>query len=382
MMRILRYLLLLGCVLLTWGCGNEVSFTPVDGALPPVSPSFIDPTAELGEQVQLGRQVLIAPFARVQGPVTVGDRSNLQDNVIVEGQVAIGDQAILAHGCVVRGPATIGATGGAPCFIGFNALVEGGVVEPGAMVSILARLGPGVTLRQGMRILEGKNVTTQAEADEPALGKVTPVTDNDRHFMEDVLQVNFDLAAGYAAMEVEDANLVRGIGPSPVTSLHNVRHFPTLEGVPTSDPLFSNRIIGQTLLSDTLVELFQKLGRRVSIRSDEGSPFQIGRLGSMDSEVTLHALEHSSITVGENCQLGTRVVLHGGEDRANVPQSVTRLGNNVTVGAGAVVFRATVENGCTIGAGALVAGSQLAPGSDIPARTILIGNQNLGEVEW
>ena len=45
-----------------------------------------------------------------------------------------------------------------------------------AQLSALARVGPGVTVPGNMRVLPGANVTTNAEASTPALGKVVPIT--------------------------------------------------------------------------------------------------------------------------------------------------------------------------------------------------------------
>jgi hypothetical protein len=45
--------------------------------------------------------------------------------------------------------------------------VDGAWLEQNTAVSVFARVGPGVRLRSGMQVLPGKNVTTQAEADDP-----------------------------------------------------------------------------------------------------------------------------------------------------------------------------------------------------------------------
>jgi carbonic anhydrase/acetyltransferase-like protein (isoleucine patch superfamily) len=363
------------------GCTGD-AVQPLTPTVPPVPVSFIDPTASLDTPVELGDEVFIGPFAQLRGQVSIGDESNIQDNVVVTGPTALGDHTILAHGCSVVGPAQIGAVGGLPCFVSFNALVDGAIVEPDAMVGSLARLGPGVTLHSGMRVLAGKNVTTQAEADNISLGKVVPVTDADRAFMAGVLEVNEALAVGYSQLQASSPSAVRGIGPAPPNMIGLVQGTPRLAGTETLEPAFRNRIIGAAELEDALAQLDFSMGSRDSIRADEGGPFHLGHLGVMGDEVTFHALEHTEIAVGQNFRIGAHSLVHGGADDGNSPTELTRIGNNVTVGSGAIVFRSTVGDDCLIGDGALVDGCQLAPGTSVAPKTVLVKNQNLGTVEW
>lgn len=364
------------------GCGGD-AVSPPATTVAPVPDSFVDPTASLDGEVSYGHQVFIAPFVQVQGRVEIGDDTNLQDNATVTGPTALGDNVVLAHGCTVTGPARVGAPGGLACFIGFNGLVEGAIMEPDTMVSALARLGPGVTLHSGFKILPGKSVSTQQEADNPALGKVGVVTDADRVFMHEVLLVNQDLAVGYAQKNASDPQGVRGIGSDPPTALDLAEGTPTLAGTPTLDPTFRNRIVGPVFLADALDQLSLAMGNRDSIRADEGGPFEFGPLGQIGDEVTFHALAHSELVVGTGLRVGQHAVIHGGEVLlANDPPEVTHIANNVTVGPRAVLFRSDVGDDCIIGEGALVDGCQLAPGTEVPAKTILIQNQNLGNVEW
>src|SRR4051812_38440983 len=148
---------LLGMLLLARGAA-------VAGA---TEPSFVDPTARVVHRanVHLGSLVYVAPFARLlagnspENGVWVGDESNLQDSVVADasgGAVRLGEQALVAHGAVVRGRAALGEQGrcadGAshcPSFVGFNAQVDGAVVDKDAMVLTLARVGPGVHLPSG-----------------------------------------------------------------------------------------------------------------------------------------------------------------------------------------------------------------------------------------
>ncbi len=391
----LRTFFLAAAALLS-GCGSgsdfsstQVNFNPVGPALPPGEASFMDPTVVARGQVSMGGGVYIAPFARLNlggSRLVIGNHSDIQDNVIIDAdpgrEVRLGDQAILAHGCTVLGPALLGSAGGEPIFIGFNARVQGATMEPKSMVSARARLGPGLILRTGKKVLPGQNVTTQQEADNNALGKVADVTPADVVFMQGVLTVNIDLAHGYSRMAEADPTSVVGVGPDPVTPIHPQHILPTFAGQAVKEANFPNRIIGDIRFSDPFTNFAQLLGQSNSLRADEGGPFLFGSGLQVADEVTVHALEHSEINIGSNCRFGLHSVIHGGEDlNAPTPQ-VTVLGNNIQVGPGAVVFRSTLGDGCVIGNGALVDSCTLTAGTVVAPNTILIGNVNQGTITW
>ncbi len=185
--------------------------------------TFIDPTAIIGNAnaTTFGIQDYVGPFAtfRARGGATIsiGNSSNVQDNVIIRStgrnaSVVIGDHVILAHGATVIGPATIGAPGGAAAFVGFNAVIDRATVEPGAMVSSLAKVAPGIVIPTGMNVLPGMYITTQAQADDLSLGKVAEVTAGDIKFMNDVIfgGVNDKLAAGYSQQAIESPSCGAG----------------------------------------------------------------------------------------------------------------------------------------------------------------------------
>ena len=125
-------------------------------------------------------------------------------------KVVIGDEVILAHNATIVGPATIGAPGGAPAFVGFNAIIDGATVQPGAMVSSLAKVAPGIVIHTGYNVLPGMYIQTQAQADDPNLGKVTAVTPDDIQFMNDVIHVNESSRRGLHGTEAAIAQLGAG----------------------------------------------------------------------------------------------------------------------------------------------------------------------------
>lgn len=351
--------------------------------------SFIDPTVRIdaAERVMIGCRSFVAPFASLdgsQGPIVIGDGSNVQDNVMIAGRlVVIGDRTIIAHGATIVGPATIGATGGEPAFVGFNSYIDGATVDPGAMVTHLARVAPGVVIHRGHKVLPGKFVRTQAEADSFALGKVVPMNAADIAFMEGVLHVNGEFADGYAEMAHASPGGILGIGRDPGQSDFNPESdAPEIGGRRGVKPTFRNRIVGQVRIPSSAEELDQRLGRQIAIRADEGEPFVFGRIGRMQDRVTFHALEHSSIQVGDDVEFGYHVVVHGGADEGNTPHETTTIEPGVVAKDWSVVFRSTIGRGSVIGTRAYIDGSQIPAGTVVPDRAIIIKNKQVGTVEW
>jgi carbonic anhydrase/acetyltransferase-like protein (isoleucine patch superfamily) len=382
--RLLITLLLAGC-----GEGGEALTATASAESTPGHAYYLDPTADLSGRVEIGDDVYVAPFARMDaesGRIALGRGCNVQDNALLHADqgrnVLLGDNIICAHGCSVEGPAILGSEDGDPVFVGFNARIEASVVQPGAAIGILSHLGPGVVLRSGMAILPGRSVDTQAEADDPGLGKVVPLTSDLRHLFEEILHVNEDLARGYSHSHARGYLTAQGISENPLTDLHPSPQQPVLDQQPTLEPAFRNRVIGHVVMEDPVTALDRVMGHRISLRADEGSPFRLGTLSKMEDEVTMHALEGSEIEVGDNCSFGWHSVVHGGPDDGNSPNHLTRIGDEVQVGDEAVVFRSAVGDGCIIGERALIDGSQLAPGTVVPPRTIIIDNQVVGLVDW
>lgn len=399
------YLLVAACFNLA-GCQSSDPTTPVNPAtysptagnrpiLPysaaPPAATFIDPTVKIEgpENITIAPRVFIGPFASLTaaGKIAIGEGSNVQDNATilarVNGDVKIGDQCIVAHGATVVGPAQLGAIHGKPMFVGFNAVIDGATIESDAMVGILCRIAPGIIIRSGTRVLPGKFIQTQAEADNPALGKVAAVTPADRVFMNGVLEVNEELSRGYAELYSNAFDGILGINQDPAGSEFNpARNTPSLAGKPTVLSTFRNRIIGFVEMANTAAELERVMGNMDVIRADEGEPFMIGKIATMGDQVTFHALERSGITTGHGIQYGYHAVVHGGSDAGNSPPITTVINDSVAVKDWGVVFRSTLGKGCVIGVRSLVDGSQLAAGTVVPDRTIIVDNVVVGTTEW
>ena len=396
--------------------GIDRPIVPADAPLDEAS--FIDPTAQLTNTARItpGQRVYVVPFANLdaaRGAIAIGAESNVQDNVVVRGGehrrraerealrrlglgfddgVEIGEKCILAHGCRVIGPALIGIGGfdadpvhdfGA--FLSFGSEVDGAILEQKSAVSALARIGPGVRLRSGFVVLAGKNVETQAQADDPSLGKVRQVVPGDLMFKDAVVEVNTSLAREYSRLYRDDPTAVTGINLDPGGSRFNpARDTPLLAGEPTRRPRFRNRVIGAVTLADSLDQIDDAMGRSVAIRADEGEPIVIGHIADMDDHVTFHALEETSISVGRGVRFGPHCIVHGGARSfaGVVVEHQTVVEDNVHIGQGAVVFRSRVGRGSRIGARSAVINSVLPADSDVPDGVIIQANVVFGSVEW
>ncbi len=266
------------------------------------------------------------------------------------------------------------------------------MIERDSGLSALARVGPGVRLRSGMIVLPGKNVTTQRQADDPALGKVRPITTADREFNAGVVEVNVGLAREYSRLAEESVRNVRGINVDPGGNVFDEEgDTATVEsalctGPTLRDPSFRNRVIGDVCFEDSARQLDRRMGERISLRADEGGPFGIGRIARMDDAVIFHALEGSDLRVGNRVRYGKKVIVHGGGrpqlDPTTGVAAPTVIGNDVRLRNGAVVFRALVRNGADVGRRSAVVGSELAAGQRIPDRTIYVNDAVFGPVEW
>jgi carbonic anhydrase/acetyltransferase-like protein (isoleucine patch superfamily) len=372
--------------------------------------TFIDPTATVrgARHVTLGPHAYIGPFAELLAtagaPISIGEASNAQDNVTVDARggtgIHVGNRVILAHGSSVLGTASVGVHESrlpqavldagvdvfdGSVFLSFGAQVDGAVVELNSGVSALARVAPGVTLPSGYLVLPGKNVTTDAEASDPALGKVRFVNQGDFDFNEGVIHVNESLAREYTELYRDDRNAVRGVSVDPGhTDFNEDRDLPSFAGRERAVPAHRNRIIGDVDLADTYGQYRRAAGQRISIRADEGEPFTIGHIDRMGDDVIFHALEHTDIRVGDGVRYGDGAIVHGG-GRVVVegqPDEQTVVGDDVRLGDGSVVFRSAIGDRARIGDRSAVVGTTLPSGADVPANTIVLNGAVFGTVEW
>jgi carbonic anhydrase/acetyltransferase-like protein (isoleucine patch superfamily) len=319
--------------------------------------------------------------------------------------VQVGERVIMAHMTTIKGAAKIGLQGSTgpftdpvtntqfsntvpETFLAFNCEVDGATIERNSVVNFLSRVGPGVTLPSGKVVLPGRNVTTNLEASSGLLGKVANLTQADVALMEGVVEVNQALAEGYAALAAADLTNVTGINYAPVTAF-NPGGLPKIGGITTRDPNFRNRIVGNINFEDSLANLNNKLANRISLRGDEGEPFNVGQIAGMANDVVFHALASTNLTLGDNVGYGPRVLVHGGRQVingvANGPE--TSVGDNVGLGPNSLIYSAVIGNNSAIGQKSAVFNSTLPDRTYVRSRVIVVdrrpgNNGMILPVEW
>ena len=365
----------------------------------------------------------IGPYSTLDahgGAIKIGTGSAILDNASIVANpthphtapapvVRIGDQVLISYGARVQGPATIGAysSTAAPVEIGSGALVDGATIEPGSIVGALARVGPGVTLPSGYAVLPGKNVTTNAEASDPALGKVVKVTAADLTAVSKLLSGNLSLAAGYNQLYqgqsntgaspgvdttvtgINNGNLsaVEGASQQPGSATAATAYLPPGTGpkfpsphrglVPGSLFGFRARVTGATNFQSRAGSIAHSVGRANSIRADQGQPITIGSIGRTGNGVTINSPGGGQLTIGQNFVAGNAAVLLGGTSSVKAV-----IGDNVSIGNGAVVNQSSLGSGSTVGDRAYLLNSTFPAGTNIPAGAIYINNKLAGSVEW
>lgn len=321
--------------------------------------SFLSPQVELFGDLTVGRGSFVAGNTTLSADpgtrVCLGSETNVQDNVLflADGRspfpagaggcdaraATAKDRVSIAHQATVEN-----STLGNFTFVGFHSRVVGSVLEDGVFV-LHGAVVQNVRVPRDRLVPSGAVITTQAQAN--ALPRKAEAQ---AEFQRDVLEVNAEFAEGYAEQyQAQGYAGVTGVSAAPKTSWNPTPVPPTLgRGVRMEE--FA-RIVGDVRLGEGSV-----VGRRTSIRADEGAPIVIGRNAEMEDQVTFHALKGTSIRIGDNLDSDDNIVFHG----------PLEMGRDVTVGDDAVVFRSKVGNKVTIGAGALVIDVTLPDGTVVP----------------
>ncbi|WP_162478077.1 hypothetical protein [Nitrososphaera sp. AFS] len=206
----------------------RTDFNP-NATFPTISKTaFIDPLAAVIGDCEIGKLVLMAPFAVCRGdegtPIHIGNYSNVQDGVILhalettahgkniddrrysaEGlllkanntsfkngfAIFVGDKVSLAHDVQVHGPAYIGND----TFVGMKSLIFNAKVGNRVAIGVSSTITNGVAIPDDKFVPPGGIITTQAQADKlPA--RVGSPYETINSF---VLHVNQELAKGYNA---------------------------------------------------------------------------------------------------------------------------------------------------------------------------------------
>jgi carbonic anhydrase len=194
--------------------------------------AYIDPLGLVIGDCEIGKLVLVAPFAVCRGdegiPIHIGDYSNMQDGVILhalettshgknmddrrysaEGSllkgngsefkngfaIYVGDKVSLAHGVQVHGPAYIGND----TFVGMKSFIFNGKIGKRVAVGVSSTITGGVTIPDNKFVPPGTIITTQAQADALPSRVGSPY----EKINSAVLHVNQELAKGYNAQTIQ-----------------------------------------------------------------------------------------------------------------------------------------------------------------------------------
>lgn len=327
-----------------------------------INSSFLSPLDELFGDVSIGKKVFVAGNTTLRADpgtsICIGNQTNLQDNIRFlaqqnfpapaaqcgERSSSTQERVSIAHQAVIKNSKLGNFT-----FIGFRARLTNTTLEDGAFVLHGATV-TGVRIPKDRIVPIGATITTQAQAD-----KLPLKTEDNSEFQNEVLEVNEEFAESYPELYKESGYAaITGVSAAPKTSWNPKPIAPTL-GKNVRLEEFA-RIVGDVRLGENSV-----VGERTSIRADEGSPIIIGNNAGIEDRVTFHALKGTSIKIGNNLDTDDNVVLHG----------PLEVGNNLTIGDDAVLFRSKVGNRVVIGTGAIVVGVTLHNGAQVPPNAVI-----------
>jgi carbonic anhydrase/acetyltransferase-like protein (isoleucine patch superfamily) len=327
-----------------------------------VNSSFISPLVDLYGDISIGKKSFVASNTILSAEpgtrICIGNETNFQDNIrFVATRNAAApasecgskssstkDRVSIAHQAVIRNSKIGNFT-----FVGFNARITNSTLEDGAFVLHGATVS-GVTIPKDRIVPISAVITTQAQAN-----KLEKKTDANSQFQEEVLEVNKEFAEHYPDLYKEGGyNAVTGVSPAPKTSWNPNPVSPKM-GKNVRLEEFA-RIVGDVRIGNNSV-----VGERTSIRADEGSPIIIGNNAEIEDRVTFHALKGTNIKIGNNLDTDDNIVFHG----------PLEVGNNLTIGDDAVLFRSKVGNRVSIGTGAVVVGVTLRDGAQVPDKAVI-----------
>lgn len=328
--------------------------------------SFVSPLVERFGDVRVGRGVFVASNTTLRADarrqVCLGSRTNAQDNILilsladrrgVAGPCGRRSTGVGQHTSIAHQAEIVNSRVGDFAFIGFRARITNSVIEDGAFVLHAATIR-NVRIPRERLVPVGATITTQAEAN-----RLPRKAEAQAEFQREVLEVNAEFAEEYQELyRREGQRGVIGVGRSPRTPFNRGRS-PRI-GRDFERETFS-RVVGDVRLGSGAT-----IGRRTSIRADEGSPIIVGDNAEIEDRVTFHALSGTSVRIGDNLDTDDNVVFHG-------PLVV---GDDLTIADDAILFRADVGNGVTVGDSAVIVGPaddpiELRDGLTVPPGTVI-----------
>lgn len=115
---------------------------------------------------------------------------------------------------------------------------------------------------------------------------------------------------------------------------------------------------GAKIIGDVQIGEDSSVWYNAVIRGDSNS-IVIGKNTNVQDNAVLHTSHSHALSVGDNVTIGHGAIVHG-----------CTIGNNVLIGMGAIVLDGiVVEDNCIIGAGALVTQNKV-----IPSGSLALGN--------
>ena len=171
--------------------------------------AYVHSSSSLIGDVTVGANVIIAPGTSIRAdegtPFHIGQGTNVQDGVVIHGletgrvvgddgkeySVWIGKQTSITFMAMIHGPAYIGDR----CFIGFRSTVFNARVGDECIV-MMHTLIQDVEIPPGRYVPSGAVVTSQQQAD-----RLPKVQESDRAFVNQVIEINEALRAGYQCAE-------------------------------------------------------------------------------------------------------------------------------------------------------------------------------------
>jgi carbonic anhydrase/acetyltransferase-like protein (isoleucine patch superfamily) len=158
--------------------------------------SYIDPSAVIIGQVNIGKNVFVGPGAVIradetESSISISDGSNIQDRVIIHAlgnsSVIIGKKTSLSHGCIVHGPCKIGQG----CFIGFGSVIFKAFINDNVFIKNLAVI-------EGVKIPNNKFVPNGAIINSArVVESLQSISKKEIVFANRVIQANLRLVKGY-----------------------------------------------------------------------------------------------------------------------------------------------------------------------------------------
>ena len=115
---------------------------------------------------------------------------------------------------------------------------------------------------------------------------------------------------------------------------------------------------GAKVIGDVSIKAGSSVWFNAVIRGDS-SEIEIGTNSNVQDNVVIHTSKNSKVTIGDNVTIGHGAIVHG-----------CSIGNNVLIGMGSIILdNAIISDNCIIGAGTLITQNKV-----IPPGSVVFGN--------